>query len=158
MSYLREEDKIRRWVFFSYKSLKSRKQRIFLLTSYIQGQVRESQGSRWVRQGWSNATKRGREKVKKKKRKDATKRGREKVKKNKRQEKDQGRREGGSSEGKVPCAQSKNSFFLVHEYLGLEAARLGWSIGSYETWSTRKQCAKEVPETDYFTQRKQYLK
>ncbi len=53
---------------------------------------------------------------------------------------------------------TKNSFFLVHEYLGLEAARLGWSIGSYETWSTRKQCAKEVPEMDYFTQQKQYLK
>ncbi len=52
---------------------------------------------------------------------------------------------------------TKNSFFLIHEYLGLEAARLGWSIGSYETRSTRKPCAKEVPETDYFTQRKQYL-
>ncbi len=111
-------------------------------TSYIQGQVRESQGSRWVRQGWSIATKRGREKVKKKKRK----------------EKDQGRREGGSSEGKVPCALHQEFLFLVHEYLVLEAARLGSSIGSYKTWPTRKQCAKEVPETDYFTQQKQYLK
>jgi hypothetical protein len=33
----------------------------------------------------------------------------------------------------------------------------GEGIGSYETWSTRKPCAKEVLETDYFTQRKQYL-
>jgi hypothetical protein len=41
---------------------------IFLPTSYIQGQVRESQGSHWVRQGWSIATRRGREKVKKRKR------------------------------------------------------------------------------------------
>ncbi len=40
----------------------------FLTTSYIQGQVRESQGSRWVRQGWSIATRQGREKVKKWKR------------------------------------------------------------------------------------------
>ncbi len=66
--------------------------------------------------------------------------------------------EGGSSEGKVPCALHQEFLFLVHEYLGLETARLGWSIGSYETWSTRKPCAKKVPETDYFTQRKQYLK
>jgi hypothetical protein len=36
--------------------------------SYIQGQVRESQGSRWVRQGWSIATRKGHEKVKKRKR------------------------------------------------------------------------------------------
>ncbi len=47
----------------------------FLLTSYIQGQVQESQGSRWVRQGWSIATKRGREKVKKRKEKKKTKVG-----------------------------------------------------------------------------------
>ncbi len=141
-SYLQEKDKIRRRVFLSYESLKSRKRRIFLPTSYIQGQVRESQGSRWVRQGWSIATKRGREKVKKKNRK----------------EKDQGRQEGGFSKGKSPCALHQELLILVHKYLGLEAARLGWSIGSYETWSTRKQCAKEVPEMDYFTQQKQYLK
>ncbi len=53
--------------FLSYKSLKSRKRRIFLPTSYRQGQVRESQGSREVRQGWSIATRRGREKVMKRK-------------------------------------------------------------------------------------------
>ncbi len=76
-------------------------------TSYIQGQVQESQGSHWVRQGWFIATKRGREKVKKKKRK----------------EKDQGRQEGGSSKGKVPCALHQEFLFFVHEYLGLEAKR-----------------------------------
>ncbi len=74
-----------------------------------------------------------------------------------RKEKDQGRREGGSCEGKVPFALLQEFLFLVHEYLGLEAARLGWSIGSYETWSTSKPCAKEIPETDKFTQRKQCL-
>ena len=31
------------------------------------------------------------------------------------------------------------------------------NIGSYETLSTRKPCAKEIPETDYLTQREQYL-
>ncbi len=54
-----------------------------------------------------------------------TKRGREKVKKKKRKEKDQGRQEGGSSEGKVPCALHQEFLFLVYEYLGLEKARLG---------------------------------
>ncbi len=34
-------------------------------------------------------------------------------------------REGGSSEGKVPCALNQEFLFLVHEYLGFEAARLG---------------------------------
>jgi hypothetical protein len=41
-----------------------------------------------------------------------------------RKEKDQGRQEGGSSEGKVPCALNQEFLFLVHEYLGLEAAHL----------------------------------
>ncbi len=36
-------------------------------------EVRESQGSRWVHQGWSIATKRGREKVEKRKEKKKTK-------------------------------------------------------------------------------------
>ncbi len=67
-SYFQEEYEIRRWVFLSSDSLKSRKRRIFLPTSYIQGQVRKNQGSRWVRQGWSIATRRGREKVMKRKR------------------------------------------------------------------------------------------
>ena len=53
---------------------------------------------------------------------------------------------------------TKNSFFLVHEYWGSEVTRLGLSIGSYETSSTRKPCAKAVPEMDYFTQQKQYHK
>ncbi len=42
-----------------------------------------------------------------------------------RKEKDQGRQEGGYSEGKVPCALLQKFLFYVHEYLGLEAARLG---------------------------------
>ncbi len=48
--------------------------------------------------------------------------------------------------------------FLVHKYWGSEATRLGGCIGSYETCSTRKPCEKAVPETDYFTQQKQYHK
>ncbi len=75
-----------------------------------------------------------------------------------RKEKDHGRQEGGYSKAKVPCALDQEFLFLFHEYLGLEAACLGRSISSYETWSTRKPCAKEVPETDYLTQQKQYLK
>ncbi len=56
------------------------------------------------------------------------------------------------------CPNPRIPFFLVHEYWGSEATRLGWSIGSYETCSTRKPCAKAVLETDYFTQQKQYHK
>jgi hypothetical protein len=48
-----------------------------------------------------------------------------KARKRKEKKKDQGRQEGRSSEGKVPCALHQEFFFLVHEYLGLEAARLG---------------------------------
>jgi hypothetical protein len=44
--------------------------------------------------------------------------------KKKRKGKDQGRQKGVSSEGKVPCALNKEFLFTVHEYLGLEAARL----------------------------------
>jgi hypothetical protein len=43
----------------------------------------------------------------------------------KRKEKDQGRREGGSSEGKVPCVLNQEFLFLVHEYRGSEVTRLG---------------------------------
>ncbi len=60
--------------------------------------------------------------------------------------------------GNVPCALNQELLFLVHEYWGSEATRLGWSIGSYETSSTRKPCAKAVPEMDSFTQQKQYHK
>ncbi len=70
----------------------------------------------------------------------------------KRKEKDQGRWKGGSREGKVLCALNQEFLFLVQEYLGFEATRLGWSICSCVV--TRKPCAKEVPETDYFTQQK----
>jgi hypothetical protein len=60
--------------------------------------------------------------------------------------------------GNVPCVLNQEFLFLVHEYWGSEATHLGWSIGSYETSSTRKPCAKAVPETDSFTQQKQYHK
>ncbi len=96
--------------------------------------------NQWVRQGWSIATGREREKVKKRK------------------EKDQGRQEGGSSEGNVPCVLNQEFLFFVHKYWGSKATCLGWSIGSYKTSSTRKPCAKAVPETDSLTQQKQYHK
>ena len=67
-SYLQEEYKIRRWVFFVLRVAQVKKAKDILPTSYIQGQVQESQGSCWVRQGRSIATRRGHEKVKKRKR------------------------------------------------------------------------------------------
>ncbi len=51
---------------------------------------------------------------------------------------------------------TKNFFFWFTSIRVLrDPSRL--NIGSYETWSSRKPCAKEVPETENLTQRKQYL-
>ncbi len=62
-------------------------------------EVRESQGSHWVRQGWSIATRREHDKVEKRK------------------EKDQGRGEGGSSEGNVPCVLNQEFLFFGSQVL-----------------------------------------
>ena len=70
----------------------------------------------------------------------------------------QGRQEGGSREGKVPCALHQEFLFLVHEYLGSGRHVSFEVLAPTRLKSTRKPCAKEVPETDYFTQQKQYLK
>ncbi len=111
-SYLQEGYKISRWVFCPMSCSIQGKWRFFLPTSYLQGQwVRKSQGSHWVHQGWSIATKRGREKVKKRKRPRKARRWLQ-------------RRQGSV------CPKPRIPFVLVHEYLGLEAAHLGWSIGS----------------------------
>jgi hypothetical protein len=137
-SYLQEEHKIRCWVFLSYELLNSGKRRIFLPTSYIQGQVRESRGSRWVRQGWSIATKRGREKVKKRKRPRKARRWLQ------------------WRQGSV-CPKPRIPFFGSWVFgFGSSPSRLKYWL--LRIFSTRKPCAKEVPETDYFTQQKQYLK
>ncbi len=58
MSYLQEENKIRRQVFFVLRVAQFKKAEDFLydeLTTRAM-EIRESQGSRWVHQGWSNAT------------------------------------------------------------------------------------------------------
>ncbi len=79
---------------------------------------------------WSVATRRGREK-KERPRKVVCRH------KNgtweKRKEEDQGRRGGSSAKARFRLSSTKKFLFLVHEYLGLEAARLVWSIGSNET-------------------------
>jgi hypothetical protein len=82
-----------------------------------------SQGSRWVRQGWSVTTKGGHEKEKKRKRK--TKEGGlspqegdvRKIRKEKKRKRPS-RREGGSSEGKVPCALNQESLFFGSRVFG----------------------------------------
>ncbi len=48
--------------------------------------------------------------------------------------------------------------FFWFKSSGSQATHLFWSIGSGVFYSTRKPCAKAVPETDYFMQQKQYLK
>jgi hypothetical protein len=138
--------KIRRWFFCPTSRSSQESKGFFYRWATYKGSIsRGSQGSRRVRQGWSVATKGGRRKEKKRNRPRKVvcrhKKGTWEKQEKKRKEKDQGRREGGSCEGKVPCALKHEFLFLVHEYLGFEATRLGWSIGSCVV--TRKPCAKE---------------
>ncbi len=57
-SYLQEEDKIRRQVFFVLRVAQIKKAEDFIYDELPTRakEVQESQGSRWVHQGWSNAT------------------------------------------------------------------------------------------------------
>ena len=79
-----------------------------------------------------------------------------------RKEKDQGRREGGSREGKVPCVLKQEFLFLVYKYLGSERPvsfeyRLLRDLVYEEAMCERSSgnglpyAAKAVPEKDYFT-------
>ncbi len=74
-----------------------------------------------------------------------------------RKEKDQGRREGGSSEFKVPHSLQQELLFFDSRVFGFRSGPSRFKYRLLRFFSTRKPCAKEVPETDYFTQRKQYL-
>ncbi len=102
-------------------------------------EVGESQGSRWVHQGWSNATEESMGKL-----------GREK-KETKEGEK------GAPVKATFCVSQTKNSF-LWFTSIGVlrDPSRLKYRLLSF--FSTRKPCAREVPEMDYLTQQKQYLK
>ncbi len=102
--------------FLSYESLKTRKRRIFLPTSYIQGQeVQEAEEA--VESARAGLLQKRREKRKTKEGGLSPQEG--DMEKKKRKEKDQGRREGGSAKA-VPCVLKKEISFLVHEYLGSE--------------------------------------
>ncbi len=155
---------IRRRRFFSYKSFHARKKKNQVPTSYLlqdlplsffypkscSSQESEnffcqratykgswstgSQGSHWVRQGWSVATKGGREKENKKTKEgglspqegDVRKAWKRKEKKRKRPRKARWwllQRQGS-------VCPTPRIFFLVHKYLGSEVTHLDWSIGS----------------------------
>ncbi len=60
-------------------------------------------------------------------------------------------------EGKVPCVLNQDFFFWFTSIrvLGDPSHLKYWLLRHFYT---RKPCAKEIPETDYFTQQKQYLK
>jgi hypothetical protein len=91
----------------SYESRKTRKRRIFLTTSYIQGQEAQ-EAKEAVESARAGLTQKRKEKRK-------TKEGglspQEGDVKEKEKEKDQGRREGSSPEGKVPCALNQEFLF-----------------------------------------------
>ncbi len=71
-------------------------------------EVRESQGSRWVRQGWSIATRREREKVEKEKKK--TKEGKKVA----------------PAKAMFRVSQTKNSFFFGSRVLGIRSGPSRW--------------------------------
>ncbi len=62
------------------------------------------------------------------------------------------------AKGKVPCALNQESLFFWFRSIWVmrDPSRLKYRLLRY--FYTRKPCAKEVPETDYLRQRKQYLK
>ncbi len=102
-------------------------------------EVRESQGSRWVHQGWSNATGESVRKL-----------GREK------KETKEGKKVA-PAKATFRVSQTKNSFFWFTSIGVLrDPSWLKYRLLHY--FFTRKPCAKEVPETDYLTMQKQYLK
>jgi hypothetical protein len=107
---------------FSYESLKSRKQRIFFPMSYIQGQVWEAKEVvESARAGLSPHKGDVRKKRKKRKRPRkvvSPQEGDMRKTRKKRKEKNQGRRECGSSEGKVPCALNQEFLFFGSQVFG----------------------------------------
>jgi hypothetical protein len=109
------------------------------------------------RQGWSVATRRGREKEEKRKTKEGGLSPQEgdvrRFKKRKRPRK--ARR--WLREGKVPCVLNQEFlFWFMSIWVLRDPSRLKYRL--LRDFYTREPCAKEVPETDYFTQQKQYLK
>jgi hypothetical protein len=91
------------------------------------------------------------------------KRGCEKVKKKKRKEKNQGRQEGGSSKGKIPCALHQEFPFFGSQVFGLRSgpSRLKYwllrdLVYKEAMWEGSSRdgllyAAKAVPKKDYFT-------
>ncbi len=112
--------------FLSYELLKTRKRRIFLPTSYIQGQeVQEAKEAiESARAGLS-------QKRKEKKRPRKARRW--------------------LREGKVLCVLNQEFlFWFTSIWVLRDPTRLKYRLLRH--FYTRKPCAKEVPETDYFTQ------
>jgi hypothetical protein len=112
-------------VFFVLPVAQVKKAKDFFTNSCIQGQVRESQGSHWARQGWSIATRRGREKVKKRKWSIAKKGDVRRSRKRKEKKKTKEGEKVAPAKARFRVPYTKNSIFLVHKDLGLETAHLG---------------------------------
>jgi hypothetical protein len=123
--YRRATYKIRRRVFFVLRVAQVKKAKdSFYRRNTCKGTYKEAVESARAGLSPKKGDVRKKRKVKKRKRPRKVvcrhKKGSERDEK----KKDQGRREGGSREGKVPCALNLEFLFLVHEYSGLEAARL----------------------------------
>ncbi len=116
-------------IFLSYESLKSRKRRIFFPDKL---NTRARAWKPLSPPGLVCCQKKGGcEKEKKKTKEGGLSPQEGDVRKKKRKRPRKARR--WLHEGKVPCVLNQEFLFLVHKYLGLEAARLVSSIGSYKT-------------------------
>ncbi len=147
----------------SYESLKSRKRRIFLPTSYIQGQL--SYGK--PRKPWSppglvcRHKKGGREKEKKRKEKDkgrwsvATRRGHEKNKKRKEKKKTKAGEKVAPAKARFRVPYTKNSFF-GSRVIGLRSgpSRLKYRLLRDLVYEEVMCKGSSGNVTDYFTQQK----
>ncbi len=102
----------------SYESLKSRKQRIFLPTSYKNGKAKEAVGP--ARAGLSPQE----GDVRKSRKETCLSPQKGDVRKSRKRKEKKKTKEGEKGRGSV-CPTQRIPFFLVHEYSALEAARLG---------------------------------
>jgi hypothetical protein len=127
----------------SYELLNSRKRSTFHTTSYLQGQWKYGKAKEAVESARPCLL---------------PQKGDVRKSRKKKKKKDQGRQEGGSSKGKVPCALNQEFLFFGSRVFGFRSGPSWLKYRLLHFFSMRKPCAKEVPETDYLTQRKQYLK
>ncbi len=125
----------------SYESLNSRKRRTFYTTSYLQGQWKYGEAKEAVESARAGLLPQE-----------------ESVRKLRKEKKTQGRGEGGSSEGNVPCVLNQEFLFFGSRVSGFRSDPSWLKYRLLRDLVYKKPCAKAVPEMDSLMQQKQYHK